>query len=134
MAIFIHKTADVSRQSVIGEGTKVWNLAQVRKGVKIGEECVLGRGVYVDSNVMSGRTGAADDSGCYQGLVYIPINEENGFEAQIPKEPVDFLTGFIPDENGNEVYGRPVATTVAPDGSLLVNDDDGGVIWRVSAE
>lgn len=55
MAIFIHKTADVSRQSVIGEGTKVWNLAQVRKGVKIGEECVLGRGVYVDSNVVIGN-------------------------------------------------------------------------------
>jgi len=61
-------------------------------------------------------------------VVFIP------FENGIPKEPVDFLTGFIPDENGNEVYGRPVATTVAPDGSLLVNDDDGGVIWRVSAE
>ncbi|MCC4214339.1 PQQ-dependent sugar dehydrogenase [Leeuwenhoekiella parthenopeia] len=60
-------------------------------------------------------------------VVFIP------FENGKPKPAVDFLTGFIPDENGNEVYGRPVATTVAPDGSLLVNDDDSGIIWRVSA-
>lgn len=60
-------------------------------------------------------------------VVFIP------FENGKPKPAVDFLTGFIPDENGNEVYGRPVATTVAPDGSLLVNDDDSGIIWKVSA-
>ena len=34
--------------------------------------------VYVDSNVISGRTGQATDSG-YQGLVYMPCTEQNGF-------------------------------------------------------
>jgi glucose/arabinose dehydrogenase len=42
----------------------------------------------------------------------------------------DFLTGFI--ANDAEVYGRPVGVAVAPDGSLLVADEPGGVIWRVS--
>ncbi|MFB9077442.1 PQQ-dependent sugar dehydrogenase [Flavobacterium procerum] len=48
-------------------------------------------------------------------------------------KPEDFLTGFISDENKAEVYGRPVAVTVMNDGSLLVNDDSGNTIWKVSA-
>lgn len=44
----------------------------------------------------------------------------------------DFLSGFIANED--EVYGRPVGVTVAKDGSLLVADEPGNVIWRVSAK
>lgn len=46
----------------------------------------------------------------------------------------DFLTGFIANEKTNEVYGRPVGVAVWTDGSLLVADDGGGKIWRVSAK
>ena len=42
----------------------------------------------------------------------------------------DFLTGFIRDNSA--VWGRPVDVAVAHDGALLVSDDAGGVIWRVS--
>jgi glucose/arabinose dehydrogenase len=42
----------------------------------------------------------------------------------------DFLTGFIVD-NGN-VWGRPVATTELKDGSLLLSEDAGNVIYRIS--
>ena len=45
----------------------------------------------------------------------------------------DFLTGFISDDEKAEVYGRPVAVTVMNDGSLLVNDDSGNTIWKVTA-
>ncbi|HUI65236.1 MAG TPA: sorbosone dehydrogenase family protein, partial [Bacteroidota bacterium] len=42
----------------------------------------------------------------------------------------DFMTGFVtPDGN---VWGRPVGVTVARDGSLLVTDDAGNAIWRIS--
>jgi glucose/arabinose dehydrogenase len=44
----------------------------------------------------------------------------------------DFITGWLPDENGNEVWGRPVGLLVAADGSLLIADDGGKKIWRVS--
>ena len=37
--------------------------------------------VYVDTNVMTGRTGEVNELGEYEGLSYIPINSENGFEA-----------------------------------------------------
>ena len=48
-------------------------------------------------------------------------------------KPQDFLTGFVANEEKAEVYGRPVDVTVMNDGSLLVNDDSGNTIWRVSA-
>ena len=43
----------------------------------------------------------------------------------------DFVSGWLPDENSNEVWGRPVGLLVAPDGSLLIADDGGRKIWRV---
>jgi glucose/arabinose dehydrogenase len=46
--------------------------------------------------------------------------------------PEDFLTGFIANENEAEVYDRPVGLAVLPDGSLLVADDSGDAIWRIS--
>ncbi len=46
--------------------------------------------------------------------------------------PRDILTGFLsPDEKSS--YGRPVGVTLGPDGALLVADDVGDVIWRVTA-
>ncbi|MDM0072161.1 hypothetical protein [Variovorax sp. J31P207] len=46
--------------------------------------------------------------------------------------PRDILGGFLsPDES--EPYGRPVGVAIGPDGALLVADDVGDVIWRVTA-
>jgi glucose/arabinose dehydrogenase len=42
----------------------------------------------------------------------------------------DFLTGFVGDDG--RVWGRPVGVAVAANGSLLVSDDAGGTVWRVS--
>ena len=44
--------------------------------------------------------------------------------------PQDLLTGFLSADEG-EAYGRPVGVVVAQDGSLLVADDVGNVVWRV---
>ena len=43
----------------------------------------------------------------------------------------DFLTGFV--TNTGKVWGRPVGVATAADGSLLISDDGGDVIWRVSS-
>jgi glucose/arabinose dehydrogenase len=42
----------------------------------------------------------------------------------------DFLTGFVVDNRS--VWGRPVGVAVAHDGALLVTEDAGGVLWRIS--
>ena len=47
--------------------------------------------------------------------------------------PRDILSGFLaPDEKVS--YGRPVGVTIGPDGSVLMADDVGDVIWRVTGE
>ncbi len=47
--------------------------------------------------------------------------------------PEDFLTGFIArDDDQKEAWGRPVGLLQLPDGSMLVSDDGGNRIWRVS--
>jgi glucose/arabinose dehydrogenase len=49
-------------------------------------------------------------------------------------EPIPFFSGFVPDPAGKEVYGRMVGVAVERDGSLLISDDGGKVIWWVSYE
>ena len=46
-------------------------------------------------------------------------------------QPIDVLTGFL-DRRGNAM-GRPVGVAIARDGALLVADDVGNTVWRVSA-
>ncbi|HSZ79960.1 MAG TPA: aminotransferase class I/II-fold pyridoxal phosphate-dependent enzyme, partial [Chthoniobacterales bacterium] len=53
--------------------------------------------VYVDTNVMAGHTGPADNSGAYQGLVYLPCTKENDFVPEIPKERVDLIYLCFPN-------------------------------------
>ncbi|WP_158973616.1 sorbosone dehydrogenase family protein [Cellulophaga sp. L1A9] len=60
-------------------------------------------------------------------VVFIPFEDGKPMSA-----PEDFLTGFISENNDTEVYGRPVCVTVMPTGDLLVNDDSGNTIWKVS--
>ena len=52
--VFVHATAEVSDRAVIGTGTKIWNLAQVRENVVIGKNCILSKNVYVDFDVKIG--------------------------------------------------------------------------------
>ncbi|RKY11327.1 MAG: LL-diaminopimelate aminotransferase, partial [Planctomycetota bacterium] len=47
--------------------------------------------VYVDTNVMAGRTGEADDAGRYANIVYMPCTAENNFVPELPTEPVDMI-------------------------------------------
>lgn len=47
--------------------------------------------VYVDTNVMAGRTGPADDSGRYGKLVYLPVTAANNFTPELPTQKVDLI-------------------------------------------
>lgn len=62
-------------------------------------------------------------------LVYVPF-AANGFPVPGAK-PVDVLTGFL-DADG-KAQGRPVGVIADKTGALLVADDVGGAVWRVSA-
>jgi glucose/arabinose dehydrogenase len=59
-------------------------------------------------------------------LVFVPF--ENGRPSGPPR---DILAGFLaPDEKVS--YGRPVGVAIGPDGAVLMADDVGDVIWRVT--
>ncbi|MCP9787260.1 LL-diaminopimelate aminotransferase [Cyanobium sp. N5-Cardenillas] len=62
--------------------------------------------VYVDSNVMAGRTGEADDGGRYGGLTYLPITAANGFVAPLPEQPVDLIYLCFPNNPTGAVAAR----------------------------
>lgn len=47
--------------------------------------------VYVDTNVMAGRTGEVDANGRYENIVYMSATEANNFEPDFPKEKADII-------------------------------------------
>ncbi|MEM9882651.1 MAG: LL-diaminopimelate aminotransferase [Planctomycetota bacterium] len=62
--------------------------------------------VYVDTNVMAGNTGPADETGRYAGLVYLEMNPANGFEPAIPGTPVDVVYLCYPNNPTGAVASR----------------------------
>ncbi len=63
--------------------------------------------VYVDTNVMAGRTGEMGEDGMYEGLTYLKCNAENGFIPELPDEPVDIIYLCYPN--------NPTGTTLTKD-------------------
>ncbi len=59
-------------------------------------------------------------------VIFVPFS--NGAPSG---QPIDVLTGFV-DADGN-AHGRPVGVAIDKQGGLLVADDVGNVIWRVTA-
>lgn len=69
MSIYIHPTAEVSNKALIGAGTKIWNLAQVREEAEIGENCIISKNVYIDTKVKIGnRVKVQNNVNVYHGV------------------------------------------------------------------
>ena len=62
--------------------------------------------VYVDTNVMAGRTGPAQESGHYQGILYLPATEENGFVPGPPDRAADLAYLCSPNNPTGAVASR----------------------------
>jgi len=74
MSFRVAQTADVAPDAIIGEGSSIWHLAQVREGAVLGRDCIVGRGAYIGSGVTMG-------DGCKvqnYALVYEPAVLEAG--------------------------------------------------------
>lgn len=96
-------TADVDDSAVIGTGTTIWHLAQIREKAVLGEHCIVGRGAYIDAGV---RIGANSKLQNY-ALVYAPAELGEGVFIG----PAVVLT--------NDVYPR----SIDPDGSRKRGSD-----------
>jgi LL-diaminopimelate aminotransferase len=62
--------------------------------------------VYVDTNVMAGHTGPANNSGAYEGLVYLPCTKNNGFVPGLPGERVDLIYLCFPNNPTGSIATR----------------------------
>src|SRR3989304_8599299 len=68
-SFFAHPTADVSLKACIGAETKVWSYAQIREGACIGEQCIIGKNVYIDFDVVVGsRCKIQNNSSIFHGV------------------------------------------------------------------
>ena len=66
--------------------------------------------VYVDTNVMAGHTGAARAGGGYEGILYMPCTEENGFVPEPPREHADLVYLCFPNNPTGAVATRAQLT------------------------
>lgn len=62
--------------------------------------------VYVDTNVMAGRSGDVDAAGKYKGITYMPATAENNFSADLPKERADLIFLCSPNNPTGSVLNR----------------------------
>ena len=64
--------------------------------------------VYVDTNVMAGRTGPANKNGQYGRIVYMPCTAENNFIPDLPKTPVDIIYLCFPNNPTGAVATKEI--------------------------
>lgn len=70
----VQPTADVDERAVLGSGTAVWHLAQIREDARLGRDCIVGRGAYVGPGVIIGHRVKLQN----YALVYEPARLEDG--------------------------------------------------------
>jgi len=84
----IAKAAIVDKKAKIGKGTVVWNFAQIMYDAKVGEDCVIGNGVFIDRRVLIGNNvkimnkaliyrGVEIGDDCFIGPAACFINDKN---------------------------------------------------------
>ncbi|GAA4974586.1 acyltransferase [Actinoplanes utahensis] len=103
MPVTVAPTADVDERAGVGEGTRIWHLAQIREDATIGRDCIIGRGAYVGPGVVLGDNCKLQN----HALVYEPARLGDGVFVG----PAAVLT--------NDEYPR----AVTPDGRLKTGDD-----------
>ena len=103
MDYHVAATADVDEGAIIGAGSKIWHLAQIREKAVLGSNCVVGRGAYVGTGVRMGDNCKLQN----YSLVYEPAVLASGVFIG----PAVVLT--------NDTYPR----SINPDGSLKTGDD-----------
>jgi len=103
VSVRIAASADVSTDALIGDGSAVWHLAQIREGAQLGASCIVGRGAYIGTGVRIGDNCKVQN----YALVYEPALLGDGVFVG----PAAVLT--------NDQYPR----AINPDGSLKSADD-----------
>lgn len=106
-SVYIHPTAEVSTEATVGAGTRIWRQVHVREHASIGENCNIGKGVYIDAHVQIGS--------CVKIQNHVSVFEGVTLEDGVFIGPhVCFTNDLIP-------------RAITPDGKLKSADD-----WQVT--
>jgi UDP-2-acetamido-3-amino-2,3-dideoxy-glucuronate N-acetyltransferase len=70
----VHASADLEDDVSVGPGSSIWHRAQVRRGARIGAECIVGRDVFVDEGVTIGDRTKIQNA----ALIYHGVTVEDG--------------------------------------------------------
>jgi acetyltransferase-like isoleucine patch superfamily enzyme len=66
---FVHPSAEVEEGASVGHGTRIWRQAHVRSGAVVGDDCNLGKNVFVDQHVRIGnRVKVQNNVSVYEGV------------------------------------------------------------------
>ncbi|MDD6923471.1 MAG: LL-diaminopimelate aminotransferase [Veillonellaceae bacterium] len=63
--------------------------------------------VYLDTNVMAGRTGTCGSDGRYDGVIYLPVNADNNFVPELPEKRADIIYICCPNNPTGTTMTRP---------------------------
>ena len=110
---FAARGVDLERDEIfVSDGSKcdTGNIQEI-----FGAECSIAvtdpvYPVYVDTSVMAGRSGAADEDGRFAGIHYLVANEANGFVPEPPRERVDLAFLCTPNNPTGAVASREQLT------------------------
>ncbi len=106
-SVYIHPTAEVSPQAMVGAGTRIWRQVHVREHARIGENCNIGKGVYIDAHVQIGS--------CVKIQNHVSVFEGVTLEDGVFIGPhVCFTNDLLP-------------RAITPDGKLKTADD-----WQIT--
>src|ERR1700730_17350859 len=103
LEIYIHPDAEVSPEALVGRGTRIWCQAHVREYASIGEQCNIGKGVYIDAHAKIGSR--------------VKIQNHTSVFAGVTLEDGVFVGPHVCFTN--DLYPR----AITPDGQLKSGDD-----------
>ena len=145
MDIFIHKTAVIDSDTVIGEGTRVWAFSHISVGARVGKNCVIGEGVHIGPGVVVGdNCKIQNHSLLYEGVVLedsvflgpntITTNDfmpqvEGDWKASDRFKKTLFKDGCSVGANSTIVCGNTIGSNaLIGAGSVVTKDIPAGVV------
>lgn len=114
---FIHRTAEIGKNTKIGENTKIWHFAQIRENVQIGQNCIIGKNVYMDfGNIIGNNCKIENNCSIYHRTIiedgvfigpHVVITNDKFPRAIDPegnlKSPEDWEAGMVVVSNGASI-------------------------------
>jgi acetyltransferase-like isoleucine patch superfamily enzyme len=117
MKAFVHPTATLEEHAIVGEDTRVWHEAQVRTRALIGARCIIGKGAFVDMDVVIGDDCKLQNYACvYHGVTLrrgVFVGPHAVFTNDVYPRATDPQFGLLRDGDWE------VGTTVVEEGASI---------------